>query len=402
MAIMFPTAPTDGDIYTYEGTDYRYDNENGNNRWIAEQSGGASVTVSQDRPDPATAGRGDLWWYCGDGPGGVEDPGLFTLVIDTLGNQQWVQSSPSALLAGSTSGGGGSGLTSGFPISPPDSTGSFTFTGGGLTGTGMGQVLYGHIVPGSNIGSVGITTNTTGTAWVQSGTTRDQSVASSASFIAFIGLDDVISCGNTGFEADYAAWDVVEDTSGGGGTTVVNIGGGLSFNPLPRAAGAIGNLEVVNMRSGAITFTSAGFAATTAFGLYGDEGMDTMIIADYFGVVRNDSWLQLGNSSSTDGTFQIISSSDLSTTGTSVIKTGPDANGFYTYEATVPANTADFGFLFWGDSNNRFENVTVRWSAGIRLHSRPNSGRSIHFGQNGGTSDTGIRGWYQGDVGLTV
>ena len=205
--------------YTFGGTEYRY--EALNNRWLAQAAGGATVVVSQDRPDPAAGTPGDLWWYCGDTG---EDPGLFTIVADTTGNQQWVQSSPSALLAGSTSGGGGSGLTSGFPISPPDSTGSFTFTGGGLTGTGMGQVLYGHIVPGSNIGSVGITTNTTGTAWVQSGTTRDQSVASSASFIAFIGLDDVIACSNNGFEANYAAWDVVEDTSGS--STTVNIGGG--------------------------------------------------------------------------------------------------------------------------------------------------------------------------------
>ena len=148
----------------------------------------------------------------------------------TIGNTTYVWDDPPgiwrAYTVGDFSGGGGGGsrLTSGFPISPPDSTGSFTFPGGGLTGTGMGQVLYGHIVPGSNIGSVYIATNTTGTAWVQSGTTRDQSVASSASFMAFIGLDDVISCGNNGFEANYAAWDVVEDTSGS--STTVNIGGG--------------------------------------------------------------------------------------------------------------------------------------------------------------------------------
>ena len=104
MAISFPTnrsqvnpvgmfsnmdAPIDGDTYTYEGDTYTYDNTNGNNRWIADQSGGASVTVS--RTPPTAPADGDLWWYCGDDG---EDPGLFTYAVDANGVGGWLQSSP--------------------------------------------------------------------------------------------------------------------------------------------------------------------------------------------------------------------------------------------------------------------------------------------------------------------
>ena len=91
MAISFPIAPMDGDIYSYQGTDYRYDNTNGNNRWIAELTTGPAVVVSQTIPDPAMNNVGDLWWYCGDTG---ENPGLFTLVEDISGQQQWVQTTP--------------------------------------------------------------------------------------------------------------------------------------------------------------------------------------------------------------------------------------------------------------------------------------------------------------------
>ena len=98
-AITFPSSPADGDIYNFGGTEYAY--EMANNRWLAQAAGGATVVVSQTRPDPTMGSAGDLWWYCGaDG----EDPGLFTLVEDSSGDPtadppvpgqfQWIQSSP--------------------------------------------------------------------------------------------------------------------------------------------------------------------------------------------------------------------------------------------------------------------------------------------------------------------
>ena len=116
MAISFPTnrsqvnpvgmfsnmdAPIDGDTYTYEGDTYTYDNTNGNNRWIADQSGGASVTVS--RTPPTAPADGDLWWYCGDDG---EDPGLFTYAVDMNGVGGWLQSSPGLAFGGATPIGG--------------------------------------------------------------------------------------------------------------------------------------------------------------------------------------------------------------------------------------------------------------------------------------------------------
>ena len=75
---MFP--PTGGDTYEYDVA---------NNRWLAQQAGGASVTVSRD--PPANPADGDLWWYCGDDG---EDPGLFTYAVDANGVGGWLQSSP--------------------------------------------------------------------------------------------------------------------------------------------------------------------------------------------------------------------------------------------------------------------------------------------------------------------
>ena len=75
---MFP--PTGGDTYEYDVA---------NNRWLAQQTGGASVTVSRD--PPANPADGDLWWYCGDDG---EDPGLFTYAVDANGVGGWLQSSP--------------------------------------------------------------------------------------------------------------------------------------------------------------------------------------------------------------------------------------------------------------------------------------------------------------------
>jgi len=110
MAIAFPTNPqpvvddqyvqsdppqdTDNQ-YTFQGTEYRY--ESLNNRWLAQQSGGASVTVSQI--PPANASDGDLWWYCGADD---EDPSLFTYVDDATGVGSWIQSSPGIAFDGSS------------------------------------------------------------------------------------------------------------------------------------------------------------------------------------------------------------------------------------------------------------------------------------------------------------
>ena len=49
-AITFPMSPMDGDTYAFGGTDYEYDSAN--NRWLAQAAGGATVVVSQTRPDP--------------------------------------------------------------------------------------------------------------------------------------------------------------------------------------------------------------------------------------------------------------------------------------------------------------------------------------------------------------
>ena len=112
MAISFPTNPqpvvddqyvesdppqnTDNQ-YTFQGTEYRY--ESLNNRWLAQQSGGASVTVSQI--PPANASDGDLWWYCG---ADTEDPSLFTYVDDATGVGSWIQSSPGIAFDSSSTG----------------------------------------------------------------------------------------------------------------------------------------------------------------------------------------------------------------------------------------------------------------------------------------------------------
>ena len=81
-----PPQPTDNQ-YSFSGSVYQYDSDN--NRWLAQQSGGASVTVSRD--PPANPADGDLWWYCGDDG---EDPGLFTYAVDANSIGGWLQSSP--------------------------------------------------------------------------------------------------------------------------------------------------------------------------------------------------------------------------------------------------------------------------------------------------------------------
>ena len=150
MAISFPTNPqpvvddqyvesdppqnTDNQ-YTFQGTEYRY--ESLNNRWLAQQSGGASVTVSQI--PPANASDGDLWWYCGADD---EDPSLFTYVDDATGVGSWIQSSPGIAFE-SSSGGGGGGLiftteliTTSDAAWSPKFDGTFTFIAVGSGGTG--------------------------------------------------------------------------------------------------------------------------------------------------------------------------------------------------------------------------------------------------------------------------
>ena len=87
---MFP--PMGGDTYEYDVA---------NNRWLAQQTGGASVTVSQ--VPPAMASNGDLWWYCGADD---EDPSLFTYVDDAAGVGSWIQSSPGIAFESSSGGGG--------------------------------------------------------------------------------------------------------------------------------------------------------------------------------------------------------------------------------------------------------------------------------------------------------
>ena len=121
-AISFPTAPTEGQTYSFGGTTYAY--ESANNRWLSEAAGGATVVVSQTRPDPTMGSAGDLWWYCGaDG----EDPGLFTLVEDSSGDPtadppvpgqfQWIQSSPGITFESSSTGETG--------VTPPETAADF-------------------------------------------------------------------------------------------------------------------------------------------------------------------------------------------------------------------------------------------------------------------------------------
>ena len=55
-AITFPMSPMDGDTYAFGGTDYEYDSAN--NRWLAQAAGGATVVVSQTRPDPTMGSAG--------------------------------------------------------------------------------------------------------------------------------------------------------------------------------------------------------------------------------------------------------------------------------------------------------------------------------------------------------
>ena len=91
-----PPQPTDNQ-YSFSGSVYQFDTDN--NRWLAQQSGGASVTVSQ--VPPAMASDGDLWWYCGADD---EDPSLFTYVDDATGVGSWIQSSPGIAFDSSSTG----------------------------------------------------------------------------------------------------------------------------------------------------------------------------------------------------------------------------------------------------------------------------------------------------------
>ena len=171
-AITFPMNPTDGMDYSFGGTDYQYDAAN--NRWLAQAAGGATVVVSQTRPDPTMGSAGDLWWYCGaDG----EDPGLFTLVEDSSGDPttdpptpgqfQWIQSSPG--IAFESSSGGGYALSL-LDEAPLDTTIDSTIAGTGTpytiqasdiigtgpvwvqvngAGGGGGAVVYGNFARGT-------------------------------------------------------------------------------------------------------------------------------------------------------------------------------------------------------------------------------------------------------------
>ena len=245
MAIAFPTAPTEGESYSFGGSEYVY--ESLNNRWLAQAAGGASVTVSQDRPDPATAGQGDLWWYCGDGPGGVEDPGLFTLVIDTTGNQQWVQSSPSALLAGST-GGGGSEFVSFDPRAVATSTNTLTAEG---TLTAGENGAYGWFTA-STLDRMTVTVTGDGSIMMPGGSTNynvdrqnaglprgfttsftiTADSANSRDFVGgmfYLGPNGTITGGNfNGAQFEARMVDIVP-VSAGGSSTTVNIGGGAGL-----------------------------------------------------------------------------------------------------------------------------------------------------------------------------
>ena len=238
---MFP--PMGGDTYEYDVA---------NNRWLAQQTGGASVTVSQ--VPPAMASNGDLWWYCGAND---EDPSLFTYVDDVNEVGSWIQSSPGIAFEGSSAGGGGgSGFvldseiiaTSGTWTPVADATYSIFALGGGGGGGYAGAQNSGHfadtysrVTTGGGAGGCAIAQNialttsdtftiTVGAGAVAVGGTDNQMFDGNAggdTTVTGAGLELVGGGGGGGFAG--GAGTVAEGGAGGtatGGT--LNIAGGSS------------------------------------------------------------------------------------------------------------------------------------------------------------------------------
>jgi hypothetical protein len=141
------------------------------------------------------------------------------------------------------------------------------------------------------------------------------------------------------------------------------------------------------------TFGAGGWRGTNAYTTYGDSTADNMIIADTFGGNGgSNQWLSLRNHAGGSRKFEAFSRTNLTThLASTTTKTGP-TNGYYKYSTTVPASTAAFVHYFWFEPTVILEDAILKWESGIEMYTRSGSGRTNGF--------TGIKFWYQGDVGL--
>lgn len=175
--------------------------------------------------------------------------------------------------------------------------------------------------------------------------------------------------------------------------TIVAATGGTDYELPPYETGS-SDKNVLFGTFALTTFGSAGWRVTQAYTGYDDPNADNMIIASTFGGVSgSNQWMSLRNHASGSRKFEVYTPTNLSTSQvhSNTTKTGP-TNGYYKYSTTVPANTAAFVHYFWVEPTVIVQECVVKWESGIEMYCRSGSGRQIGF--------TGMRYWYQGDVGL--
>ena len=170
-------------------------------------------------------------------------------------------------------------------------------------------------------------------------------------------------------------------------------GSGVNYELPPYETGSA-NKNVLFGDLANTAFGAGGWRGTGAYtGYDNNPNVDNMIIANTFGGVGgSNQWFSLRNHASDSRKFELYSITDITTAlHANVTKTGP-TNGYYKYSTTVPANTAAFSHYFWVEPTVIVQECVVKWESGIEMYCRSGSGRSIGF--------TGIKFWYQGDVGF--
>ena len=175
--------------------------------------------------------------------------------------------------------------------------------------------------------------------------------------------------------------------------TIAANAGGTDYELPPYETGS-SDKNVLFGDDQATAFGAGGWRGTAAYTNYGDSTADNMIIANSFGGVSgSNQWLSIRNHSGSAKKFEVWSITNLTSSqiASTTTKTGP-TNGYYKYSTTVPANTAAFVHYFWFEPTVIVSDAVVKWESGIEMYTRSGSGRMNGF--------TGIRFWYQGDVGL--